>query len=78
MIFLLFIIIPIIEISIFITVGSNIGVLNTIAIILVTALVGIFLPMIFGLYLIVKPTAFAIFWSRFRPQSPLKTSRGEQ
>ena len=38
----------------------------------------IFLPMIFGLYLIVKPTAFAIFWSRFRPQSPLKTSRGEQ
>ena len=38
----------------------------------------ILLPMIFGLYLIVKPTAFAIFWSRFRPQSPLKTSRGEQ
>ena len=43
MIFLLFIIIPIIEISIFITVGSNLGVLNTIAIILTTALVGIFL-----------------------------------
>ena len=38
----------------------------------------ILLPMIFGLYLIVKPTAFAIFWSRFRPQSPLKTSRGKQ
>ena len=38
----------------------------------------ILLPMIFGLYLIVKPTAFAIFWSRFRPQSPLKTLRGEQ
>ena len=38
----------------------------------------IFLPMIFGLYLIVKPAAFAIFWSRFRPQSALKTSRGEQ
>ncbi len=43
MIFLIFIIIPIIEISIFITVGSNIGILNTIAIILLTALVGIFL-----------------------------------
>ena len=42
MIFLLFIFIPIIEIAIFITVGSNIGVLNTIAIILITALVGIF------------------------------------
>ena len=43
MIFLLFILIPIIEISIFITIGSNIGVLNTILIILITALVGIFL-----------------------------------
>ena len=43
MIFLIFIIIPIIEISIFITVGSNIGILNTIGIILLTALVGIFL-----------------------------------
>ncbi len=43
MIFLLFIIVPIIEISIFITIGSNIGILNTIAIILITALVGIFL-----------------------------------
>tara|TARA_B100001029_G_C14990219_1_gene411559 strand:+ start:741 stop:1100 length:360 start_codon:yes stop_codon:yes gene_type:complete len=42
-IFLLFIIVPIIEISIFITIGSNIGILNTIAIILITALVGIFL-----------------------------------
>ena len=42
MIFLLLIFIPIIEIAIFITVGSNIGVLNTIAIILITALVGIF------------------------------------
>ena len=38
----------------------------------------IFLPMIFGLYLIVKPIAFATFWSRVRPQSPLKTLRGEQ
>ena len=37
----------------------------------------ILLPIIFGLYLIVKPTAFAIFWSRFRPQSPLKPSRSE-
>ena len=43
MIFLLFIIIPIIEISIFITIGSNIGIINTIAIILITALLGIFL-----------------------------------
>jgi len=42
MIFLLFIFIPIIEIAIFITVGSNIGILNTIAIILLTAIVGIF------------------------------------
>ncbi len=42
MIFLAFIIIPIIEISIFITIGSNIGILNTIAIILITALIGIF------------------------------------
>ncbi len=42
MIFLAFIIIPIIEISIFITVGSNIGILNTIVIIITTALVGIF------------------------------------
>ena len=43
MIFLFFIIIPIIEIAIFISIGSEIGVLNTIAIILITALVGIFL-----------------------------------
>ena len=43
MIFLLFIVVPIIEISIFITVGSNIGILNTIVIILTTAIVGIFL-----------------------------------
>ena len=43
MIFLIFIFIPIIEIAIFISIGSEIGVLNTIAIILFTALVGIFL-----------------------------------
>ena len=43
MIFLLFIFIPIIEISIFITIGSEIGIINTIAIILITALIGIFL-----------------------------------
>jgi len=43
MIFLIFIIVPIIEIIIFISIGSNIGILNTIAIILITALVGIFL-----------------------------------
>ena len=42
MIFLLFIFIPIIEIAIFITVGSNIGILNTIAIILLTAIGGIY------------------------------------
>ncbi|MBS57011.1 MAG: hypothetical protein CMP16_03955 [Rickettsiales bacterium] len=43
MIFLLLIFIPIIEISIFITIGSEIGIINTIAIILITALIGIFL-----------------------------------
>jgi len=42
MIFLLFIFIPIIEIAIFITMGSNIGILNTIAIILLTAVIGIY------------------------------------
>ena len=42
MIFLLFIFIPLIEIIIFISVGSNIGILNTITIILVTAIVGIY------------------------------------
>ena len=52
MIFLLFILIPIIEISIFITVGSNIGILNTIAIILLTALLGIFLVRRRGLSLL--------------------------
>ena len=52
MIFLLFILIPIIEISIFITVGSNIGILNTIAIILLTALLGIFLVRRRGLNLL--------------------------
>ena len=43
MIFLLFIFIPIIEITIFITIGSSIGIINTIAIIFLTALIGIFL-----------------------------------
>ena len=52
MIFLIFIIIPIIEISIFITVGPNIGILNTIGIILLTALVGIFLVRRRGLSLL--------------------------
>ena len=42
MIFLIFIFVPIIEIAIFITVGSNIGILNTIAIILLTAMIGIY------------------------------------
>ena len=35
----------------------------------------ILLPMIFGLYLIAKPTVFLIFWSRFRKQPPPITSR---
>ena len=52
MIFLIFIFVPIIEISIFITVGSNIGILNTIAIILLTALIGIFLVRKRGLSLL--------------------------
>ena len=43
MIFFLFIFVPIIEIIIFITVGSNIGIINTIGVILLTALAGIFL-----------------------------------
>ena len=42
MIFLIFIFIPLIEIVIFITVGTNIGILNTIAIILLTAIIGIY------------------------------------
>ena len=42
MIFLAFILIPIIEISIFISIGSKFGVLNTISIILITAIVGIY------------------------------------
>ena len=42
MIFLIFIFIPIIEISIFITIGSKIGVFNTISIIILTAIIGIF------------------------------------
>ena len=42
MIFLAFIFIPIIEISIFITIGSEIGILNTVSIILLTAIVGIY------------------------------------
>ena len=54
MIFLIFVIIPILEITIFITVGSNIGVLNTIAIILITALVGIFLVRRRGLSLLLN------------------------
>jgi UPF0716 protein FxsA len=52
MIFLIFILIPIIEITIFITIGSNIGILNTIAIILLTALLGIFLVRRRGLSLV--------------------------
>ncbi|MBI29444.1 MAG: hypothetical protein CFH21_00954 [Alphaproteobacteria bacterium MarineAlpha5_Bin11] len=42
MIFLLLVFIPIIEISIFITIGSRIGIFNTISIILLTAIIGIF------------------------------------
>ena len=42
MIFFLFIFIPIIEIAIFISIGSSIGIFNTIVIILLTALTGIY------------------------------------
>lgn len=52
MIFLLFIFIPIIEITIFILIGSKIGVINTIAIILLTALIGIYLVRKQGLSLL--------------------------
>tara|TARA_B100000575_G_scaffold113006_1_gene89962 strand:+ start:43 stop:402 length:360 start_codon:yes stop_codon:yes gene_type:complete len=51
-IFIAFIIVPIVEISIFITIGSNIGLLNTIAIILITAVVGILLVRRQGLRLL--------------------------
>ena len=51
MIFLIFIIIPIIEIIIFINIGNIIGIWKTVFIILITALVGIFL-LISGLLLI--------------------------
>ena len=54
MIFLLFIFIPIIAIAIFITVGSNIGILNTIAIILLTAVIGIYFVRRQGLSLLFK------------------------
>ena len=43
MIFLIFIIVPLVEITIFISIGSEIGIINTVAIILFTALLGIFL-----------------------------------
>tara|TARA_Y100001960_G_C14484095_1_gene733343 strand:+ start:16 stop:372 length:357 start_codon:yes stop_codon:yes gene_type:complete len=52
MIFLFFIFVPIIEIAIFITIGSKIGILNTIFIILLTALVGIYLVRKQGLNLL--------------------------
>tara|TARA_B110000438_G_C15758626_1_gene626269 strand:+ start:27 stop:386 length:360 start_codon:yes stop_codon:yes gene_type:complete len=52
MIFFLFILIPIIEIVIFITIGSNIGIINTISIILITALVGIFFVRRQGIHLL--------------------------
>ena len=52
MIFLIFILVPIIEISIFISIGSKIGILNTVSIILITAIVGIFLVRRQGLSLL--------------------------
>jgi UPF0716 protein FxsA len=52
MIFFLFIFIPIIEVVIFITIGSNIGIMNTIAIIFITALAGIFLVRKQGIHLL--------------------------
>jgi UPF0716 protein FxsA len=54
MIFFLFIFIPIIEIIIFITVGTNIGIVNTIVIIIITALIGIFLVRRQGINLLFK------------------------
>ena len=52
MIFLIFILVPIIEISIFISIGAKIGVINTITIILITATIGIFLVRRQGLSLL--------------------------
>ena len=43
MFFLLFIIIPLIEVILFITIGKHIGLLNTIIIILITGIIGAFL-----------------------------------
>ena len=52
MIFLIFIIIPIVEIIIFINIGNIIGIWRTVFIILITALVGIFLVRRRGLSLL--------------------------
>ena len=52
MILLIFIFVPIIEISIFISIGSRIGLLNTVSIILLTAIIGIFLVRRQGLSLL--------------------------
>tara|TARA_B100000959_G_C14399887_1_gene385818 strand:- start:39 stop:401 length:363 start_codon:yes stop_codon:yes gene_type:complete len=52
MIFLIFIIIPIVEIIIFINIGNIIGIWSTVFIILITALVGIFLVRRRGLSLL--------------------------
>ena len=52
MIFLIFIIIPIVEIIIFINIGNIIGIWSTVLIILITALVGIFLVRRRGLSLL--------------------------
>ena len=38
----------------------------------------VFVPMIFGFYLLAHPTAFLSYWSKLRRQSPLITSRGGQ
>ena len=54
MIFLLFIFIPIIEIIIFITIGSSIGIPKTIVIIFITAIIGIFLVRKKGLNLLLN------------------------
>ena len=52
MIFLLFIFVPIIEIAIFITIGTKIGIINTISIIIITALTGIYFVRKQGLHLL--------------------------
>ena len=52
--FILFVIIPMIELSLLITVGSHIGLLNTIVIVILTAIVGAYMVKLEGLGVIYR------------------------